>query len=89
MLRGQFIECLYEAMQREWGQLPAPDPKRPALIAASERCEGIAAATSNPAALLDELRKAIAGLRADEDVSAPPPPIEGASRSAANRRRTF
>jgi hypothetical protein len=74
VLKGQLIACrFYEAMQRELRQLPALDPKRSALIAASERCERIAAATINPTALLDELRKAIAGLRADADTSAPPP----------------
>jgi hypothetical protein len=75
VLRGQLIACrFYEAMQRELRHLPPLDPKRSALIAASERCERIAAATTNPTALLDELRKAIGGLRADADASAPAPP---------------
>jgi hypothetical protein len=39
------------------------DAKRAALIAASDRCERIAAANINPNALLDELRKAIAVLK--------------------------
>jgi hypothetical protein len=59
-------------MQRELKQLPMQDPKRAALIAASNRCERIAAA-KNPTALLDELRMAIAVLRAHTDASAPPP----------------
>jgi len=59
-------------MQRELKQLPMHDPKRAALMAASDRCERIAAATINPGALLDELRKAIAVLRADADASTPP-----------------
>jgi hypothetical protein len=48
------------------------DAKRAALIAASDRCERIAAANINPNALLDELRKAIAVLKSDTDTSAPP-----------------
>jgi len=41
------------------------------LIAASDKCQRIGAA-NNPGALLDELRKAIAVLRADADASTPP-----------------
>jgi len=48
------------------------DPKRAALIAASDRCERIAAAKINPTVLLDELRKALAMLT-DEHPSGPPP----------------
>jgi len=62
----------YEAMQRELKQLPMHDPKRAALIAASDRCERIAAAKINPTVLLDELRKALAVLT-DEHPSEPPP----------------
>ena len=61
----------YEAMQRELKQLPMHDPKRAALIAASDRCERIAAAKINPTVLLDELRKALAVLT-DEHPSEPP-----------------
>jgi hypothetical protein len=76
VLRGQLIACrFYEAMERELRHLLPLDPKRSALIAASERCERIAAAIINPTALLDELRKTIAGLRADADASAPPPSV--------------
>jgi hypothetical protein len=73
VVRGQLIASrFYEAMQRELRQLPTHDPKRAALIAASDRCQRITAARINPSALLDELRKAIAVLRADTDASAPP-----------------
>jgi hypothetical protein len=66
VVKGQLIASrFYEAMQRELKQLPMHDPKRAALIAASDRCERIAAASINPTALLDELRKAIAVLEAD------------------------
>lgn len=74
VIKGQLIASrFYEAMHRELRQLPIHDPKRAALIAASERCERIAAARINPTALLDELRKAIAVLEADThpSVSAP------------------
>jgi hypothetical protein len=71
VVKGQLIASrFYEAMQRELKQLPINDP-RAALIAASDRCERIAAARINPSVLLDELRKAIAVLRADTDASAP------------------
>jgi hypothetical protein len=73
VVRGPLIASrFYEAIQRELRQLPVHDPKRAALIAASNQCEHIAAARINPSALLDELRKAIAVLRADTDASAPP-----------------
>ena len=74
VVRGQLIASrFYEAMQRELKQLPMHDPKRAALMAASDRCERIAAATINPSALLDELRKAIAVLEADTHPSVSPP----------------
>ena len=73
VVKGQLIASrFYEAMQRELRQLPMHDPKRAALIAASDRCERVAAASINPTALLDELRHALAVLRADTDASAPP-----------------
>jgi hypothetical protein len=73
VVKGQLIASrFYEAMQRELRQVPMHDPKRAALIAASDQCQRIAAARINPSALLDELRKAIAVLRADTDASAPP-----------------
>jgi len=73
VIRGQLIASrFYEAMQRELKQLPIHDTKRPALIAASDRCERIAAASINPSALLDELTRALAVLT-DERRSEPPP----------------
>ena len=73
MVRGQLIACrFYEALQRELKRLPMHDTKRAALIAASDRCERIAAASINPTALLDELSHALAVLRADTDADAPP-----------------
>ena len=74
VVKGQLIASrFYEAMQHELRQLPMHDPKRAALIAASDRCERIAAASINPTALLDELRNAIAVLEADTHPSAAPP----------------
>jgi hypothetical protein len=73
VIRGQLIASrFYEAMQHELKRLHTHDPKRAALIAASERCERIAAAKINPNALLDELRMALAVLT-DEHPSEPPP----------------
>ena len=74
VVRGQLIASrFYEALRHELKQSPMHDTKRAALIAASDRCERIAAASINPSAILDELRKAIAVL-GDEQPSAPPPP---------------
>ena len=74
VVRGQLIASrFYEALRCELKQSPIDDTKRAALIAARDRCERIAAATINPSAMLDELRKAIAVL-ADEHPSVPPPP---------------
>ena len=70
---GQSNEDYYEALRRELKHFPIEDAKRAALIAASDRCERIAAATTNPSVMLDELRKAIAVLQADEHPSMPPP----------------
>jgi hypothetical protein len=73
VIRAQLIASrFYEAMQRELKRLPMHDTTRAALITASDRCERIAAARINPTALLDELRMAIAVLRAHTDASAPP-----------------
>jgi hypothetical protein len=75
IVRGQLIASrFYEALRRELKQSTIHDTKRAALIAASDRCERIAAASINPSTMLDELRKAIAVLQADEHSSAPPPP---------------
>jgi hypothetical protein len=57
----------------ELKQSAGHDTTRAALIAASDRCERIAAASINPSALLDELTKAIAVLEADIPPSEPPP----------------
>jgi hypothetical protein len=74
VIKGQLIASrFYEAMQRELRQLPMHDPKRAALIAASERCERIAAANINPSALLEELINAIAVLEADTHPLVSPP----------------
>jgi hypothetical protein len=54
-------------------QAPIPDAKRAALMAASDRCERIAAASINPSVILDELRNAIAVLQGDEHATVPPP----------------
>jgi hypothetical protein len=72
VVKGQLIASrFYEAMQRELKQLPMHDPKRAALIAASDRCERIAAAKINPTVLLDELRKAL-GVLTDENPAESP-----------------
>jgi hypothetical protein len=76
VVRGQLIACrFYEALQRELKRLPIHDTKRAALMAASDRCERIAAASINPTALLDELRKAVAVLT--DDHLSEPVPIKG------------
>ena len=75
IVRGQLIASrFYEALRHELKQSPMHDTERAALIAASDRCERIAASNINPNAMLDELRKAIAVLQADEHPSAPLPP---------------
>src|SRR5215472_14234025 len=72
VVKGQLIASrFYEAMQRELKQLPMHDPKRAALIAASDRCERIAARI-NPSDLLDELRRALAVLSDDHPADPPP-----------------
>jgi hypothetical protein len=73
VLKAQLIaSCFYVAVRHELGESSMDDAKRVALIAASDRCERIAAANINLTALIDELRKAIAVLEADTDTSAPP-----------------
>ena len=58
---SEIASRFYEALRHELEEsLSRDDVKRAALIAASDRCERIAAASINPTALLDELRKAIA-----------------------------
>ena len=74
VVRGQLIAShFYEALQHELKQSAGHATTRAALIAASDRCERIAAASINPSALLDELTKAIAVLEADIPPSEPPP----------------
>jgi hypothetical protein len=75
-LRAQLIASrFYEALRHELEESSSrDDAKRAALVAASDRCERIAAASINPTALLDELRKAIAVLEADTHPSVSPPP---------------
>jgi hypothetical protein len=76
VVKGQLIASrFYEAMQRELKQLPMHDPTRAALIAASSRCERIAAAKIDPTVLLDELRKALTVLT--DEYRSEPPPIKG------------
>jgi hypothetical protein len=67
VVRGQLIASrFYEALRHELKQSPMHDTNRAALMAASDRCERIAAASINPSTMLDELRKAIAVLQAEE-----------------------
>jgi len=74
IVRGQLIASrFYEALRHELKQAPMPDAKRAALMAASNRCERIAAASNNPSVILDELRNAIAVLQGDEHATVPPP----------------
>ena len=66
VLKAQLIASrFYEALRHELEESLMDDAKRAALIAASDRCQRIAAANINPTALLDELRKAIGMLEAD------------------------
>jgi hypothetical protein len=74
VVRGQLIASrFYEALRHELKQSAMHDTKRAALMAASDRCERIAAASINPSAMLDELRNAIAMLQANDPTTAPPP----------------
>jgi len=77
IVRGQLIAShFYEALRYELKQSPMHDTQRAALMAASDRCERIAAASINPREMLDELRKAIAVLRGDQHATVPPPTRE-------------
>src|SRR5262252_7626690 len=74
VIKGQLIASrFYEAMQRELKHLPMHDPKRAALIAASDRCERIA---EGPCC-------------ADGRTSIGAATNKGAAVTAADRRRTF
>ena len=73
VLKAQLIASrFYEALRHELEESSMDDAKRAALIAASDRCERVAAARINPTVLLDELRKALTVLT-DEHPSASPP----------------
>ena len=77
IVRGQLIAShFYEALRCELKQSPMHDIQRAALMAASDQCERIAAASISPHEMLDELRKAIAVLRGDEHGTVPPPTRE-------------
>jgi hypothetical protein len=77
IVRGQLIAShFYEALRYELKQSPMHDTQRAALMAASDQCERIAAASINPREMLDELRKAIAVLRGDGHATVPPPTRE-------------
>jgi hypothetical protein len=75
VLKAQLIASrFYEALRHELEESSSSDDaKRAALIAASDRCERIAAASINPTAVLDELRKAIAVLEDDTNALMSPP----------------
>lgn len=65
IVRGQLIAShFYEALRYELKQSPMHHTQRAALMAASDQCERIAAASINPREMLDEHRKAVAVLRA-------------------------
>jgi hypothetical protein len=73
VLKAQLIASrFYEALRHELEESSMDDAKRAALIAASDRCERIAAASINSTALLNQLKNAVAVLQADTDISAPP-----------------
>jgi hypothetical protein len=74
VLKAQLIASrFYEALRHELEESSMDEAKLAALTAASDRCERIAAASINSTALLDQLKKAVAVLRADPDTSPPPP----------------
>jgi hypothetical protein len=75
ILKAQLIASrFYEALRHELEESSSrDDAKRAALIAASDRCERVAAPSINPTALLDELRKALAVLEDDTHPLMSPP----------------
>jgi hypothetical protein len=99
VLKAQLIASrFFEALQHELEESSSRDEaKRAALIAASDRCARIATASINPAALLDELRKAIAVLEDDTHPLVSPPTkarpvlrvIEGGLSRDANHHMLF
>lgn len=73
IVRGQLIAShFYEALRYELKQSSMHDTQRAALMAASDQCERIAAASINSTALLDQLKNAVAVLHAETDTSPPP-----------------
>jgi hypothetical protein len=73
VLKAQLIASrFYEALRHELEESSMDDAKRPALTAASDRCERIATASINSTALLDQLKNAIAVLQADTGTSPSP-----------------
>jgi hypothetical protein len=78
VLKAQLIAShFYEALRHELKQSGMDDIKRAALMAASDRCERIAAGSISAGAMLDELRNALAMLQAKEPATAPPPSSRG------------
>jgi hypothetical protein len=74
VFKAQLIASrFYEALRHELEESSMDDAKRAALIAASDRCERIAAASINPTVLLDEFRKAVAVLEDDTNALMSPP----------------
>ena len=75
VLKAQLIASrFYVALRHELEEASSrDDAKRAALIAASDRCERVAAPSINPTVLLDELRKAIAVLEDDTHPLMSPP----------------
>jgi hypothetical protein len=73
VLKAQLLAShFYEALRHELEESLMDDAKRAALIAASDRCERIAAVSINSTALLNQLKNAVAVLQADTGTSAPP-----------------
>jgi hypothetical protein len=65
----------YDALRRELRKFPQmADADRKSLLAAVHHCERVASAASNPNAMLNELRRAIAML--PDDRQTPPPTRE-------------
>jgi hypothetical protein len=66
----------YDALRRELRKFPhMVDDDRKALLAAAQHCERVASAASNPNAMLNELRRAIAVLEGDQQTPTRSRPI--------------
>ena len=88
VLKAQLIASrFYEALRHELEESSMDDAKRAALIAASDRCERVAAPSINPTALLDELRKAIAVLEDDTHPLVSPPTKARGSESERPKKK--